>query len=335
MEQREDEDEVQDRPEQAPEVREGCHEDDLEERDACHLADGLCLVDLPEIRYRGFPYPCFYIGSDPARVEHGIERCHPCNPETGQGRIRVAAGKQGKSCGKYAVDQDPEEKGVEEHGPADAGECNGRKQECKEPGDRKPEELPPWERLWFAVKRIERRQGGRILHVAGDAVAVTGADDCKDAAFGALDFQQDELVGNKRVPFVDQCPGTVRGELAELFHDRIDHVLFLEGLDVEFFSLADFRDGEDEGKDHLDLLDDAHRFPEPQERKPDIAIHERNGNVAALGFGNRRFHLGAGFNADIDADLALEVGKEPLDKKRVEVLYFQNIVYGRVACLFF
>ena len=88
----------------------------------------------------------------------------------------------------------------------------------------------------------------------GDSLPVPGPDDCKDSAFRALGLQDDELVGDVGVTFVDECPGTVRGELPELLHHHVDHVLLFQRFDIDLLAGIDFRNRDDQGPPHLDLL---------------------------------------------------------------------------------
>ena len=46
-------------------------------------------------------------------------------------------------------------------------------------------------------------------------------------------------------------------------------------------------------------------------------------------------HLCTGLHADIETDLALEVGEQPLDEEGIEVPDFEDVVHRRIASLFF
>src|SRR5208283_406661 len=142
-------------------------------------------------------------------------------------------------------------------------------------------------------------------------------------------------MGDKRIALVYQCMGSIGREPAKLLHDRINNVLILERFDIDLLTAIHLRDGIDQRKDHLDLLDDPHRFPEPQKGEPDVAVHKGDRDVAALRFCDGYLHLGARLYSDVDPDLPLEVGEEPLDKERVKVLYFKDISDRRVTGLFF
>ena len=145
IEEREYEDEIQDCPDQASEVRKRRYEDYPEERDLCHLGERLGLVDLPEVREGWFSHACFYVRGDPSGMQHRVERGHPRHKEAGEGGVRMPPGKEGEDCGERAVNDHPEQEGIEKDVPADARKSNCGKQEREEEGDDKPEDFCPRE----------------------------------------------------------------------------------------------------------------------------------------------------------------------------------------------
>src|SRR5208282_4942605 len=113
----------------------------------------------------------------------------------------MAPGNKGKHRRKYAMDNYPEEKGIEEHHKAYTGKSNCRNQEGEKAGNREPENFCPGKGFWFFCERIKRRKCLRMLDIIIDALPVSGADYGKDTPFRPLSFEENKLVRNEGITF--------------------------------------------------------------------------------------------------------------------------------------
>jgi hypothetical protein len=148
-----------------------------------------------------------------------------------------------------------------------------------------------------------------------------------------LGLEEHELVSDKRIAFIDKGTCTIGRELPELLHHHIDNVLVLERFYIDLLTIVYFSNGDDQRPHHPEFFQDAQRVPEPQERDPDVPVNESDCNTPLLCFLDRSFHLGTGRNSHVEANLALEVRKQPLDEQGIEILDLEDILDGRVSGL--
>ena len=280
---------------------------------------GRVLAQAAEVAQVGLAQIEFHRGRHHAGADGGVEGGQGRRDEGRQHRQGVPAGEEGTDGGERAGDEDP----VPDDGPAVLGALGkaegeaGQNERQDEPGY----ELGPGagrrqtlQCLDFET-RVRARRGaglpgrprGRVRagcgrgrpQVAGDALEVAGAQDRQDPAV-ALPFDLlPQTGGHVAIALVDEGQEEVLAVTGEFGEGGLQHIPFLEALDLRLGDLVVGDQGQDQAGKEFEALPPTQVGGDALEGHADLAIHQQDGQMACPRLGDGHALLGPGFDAEL------------------------------------